>query len=78
MRPAIPLTLTLLVTGCAILQPVGAPGPGGEAICGGLERPARTHAAALASDGGPSSVQTGAALIRGLAAACVYDLGRAE
>lgn len=54
------------------------PGPSGEAICQGLEQPARNHAVSLASDGGPSSVQTGVVLIRGLAAACTYDLGRAE
>ena len=54
------------------------PGPSGVAICQGLEQPARIHAASLASDGGPSSVQTGVVLIRGLAAACTYDLGRAE
>lgn len=77
MRPAITLTLMLLVTGCVILRPEERPSPGGEAVCSGLEQPARNHAAALASDGGPSSVQTGANLIRGLAAACVYDLGRA-
>lgn len=47
-------------------------------MCQGLERSARNHAAALASDGGPSSVQSGVALIRGLAAACIYDLGRSE
>jgi len=52
-------------------------GPSGEAICQGLERPARDHAAALAEDGGPLSIDTGVSLVRGLAAACVYDLGAA-
>lgn len=76
MQRAIPLTLMLLATGCAI-SPQVTPSPGGDALCGGLEQPARAHAAALASDGGPSSIVTGAAVLRSLAAACLYGLGRA-
>ena len=72
------LMVTMLATGCATSRVAETVGPSGEAICQGLERPARNHAAALASDGGPSAIQSGVALIRGLAAACAYDLGRTE
>jgi len=40
------------------------------ALCAGLERPVSAHAAALAEDGGPHSVRTGARLIRMIDAGC--------
>ncbi len=40
------------------------------ALCVGLERPVADHAAALAEDGGPKSVVTGARLIRLIDAGC--------
>jgi hypothetical protein len=54
----------LFATGCAS---VGVSEP---ALCAGLARPAADHAAALAEDGGPRSVVTGARLIRMLDAGC--------
>ena len=45
-------------------------GTSGDAICQALSEPATEHAAALALDGGPVSVATGARLIRGLDAGC--------
>jgi len=40
------------------------------ALCAGLERPIAAHAAALAEDGGPNSLRTGARLIRMIDAGC--------
>lgn len=40
------------------------------AICGGSEAARREHAAALADDGGPLSMVTGARLIRMIDAGC--------
>ena len=51
-------------TGCA---PVAV---SDSALCSGLERPVAAHAAALAEDGGPKSVVTGARLIRLIDAGC--------
>jgi len=51
-------------TGCA---PVAV---SDSALCAGLERPVATHAAALAEDGGPHSLRTGARLIRMIDAGC--------
>ena len=45
-------------------------GTSGDALCSALAAPAAEHAAALANDGGPRSVATGARLIRGLDAGC--------
>lgn len=41
-----------------------------QAVCDGTLRDRAAHAAALAEDGGDQSIQTGAALIRKLDAAC--------
>ena len=54
----------LFATGCASV------GIDESALCAGIERPASEHAAALAEDGGPRSVVTGARLIRMLDAGC--------
>lgn len=58
------MILTLPVAGCVSV----ASGP---AICDGSARLRSDHAQALAEDGGPRSVVTGAALIRALDAGCV-------
>jgi len=58
--------LMLPVTGCVS---VGS----GEAICDGTEAARTEHAAALADDGGPLSVVTGARLIRLIDAGCGND-----
>jgi len=44
-----------------------------DAICAGTETARTDHAAALAHDGGPLSVITGAHLIRLVDAGCGYD-----
>ena len=54
----------IFASGCASV------GVSERALCAGLERPAADHAAALAKDGGPRSVITGARLIRMLDAGC--------
>jgi hypothetical protein len=45
----------------------------GEAICGATDAARTEHAAALARDGGPLSLVTGARLIRLIDAGCGYD-----
>jgi hypothetical protein len=45
----------------------------GEAICGATDAARTEHAAALAHDGGPISVVTGARLIRMIDAGCNHD-----
>ena len=60
------LTLTLPVTGCVNAV-------SGNAICAGTEQARTEHAAALASDGGPLSLVTGARLIRLVDAGCAND-----
>jgi hypothetical protein len=45
----------------------------GNAICAGTEQARTEHAAALASDGGPLSLVTGARLIRLVDAGCAND-----
>jgi hypothetical protein len=45
----------------------------GEAICGATEAARTEHATALADDGGPLSVVTGARLIRLIDAGCAND-----
>lgn len=55
--------LTLPVTGCVS-------GASGEAICDGTEAARTEHAAALADDGGPLSLVTGAHLIGLVDAGC--------
>jgi hypothetical protein len=60
------LMLTLPVTGCVS-------GAIGEAICDGTEAARTEHAAALADDGGPLSLVTGARLIQLLDAGCYDD-----
>jgi hypothetical protein len=45
----------------------------GEAICGATEAARTEHAAALADDGGPLSLVTGARLIRLIDAGCAND-----
>jgi len=54
----------LFATGCA---PVAV---SDSALCAGLERPVEDHAAALAEDGGPKSLKTGARLILMIDAGC--------
>ena len=54
----------ICATGCTNV------GVSDRALCAGLARPATEHAAALAEDGGPLSVVTGARLIRMLDAGC--------
>jgi hypothetical protein len=58
--------LTLPATGCVSVA-------SGEAICAGTEQARTEHAAALAHDGGPLSVVTGARLIRLIDAGCAND-----
>jgi hypothetical protein len=60
------LMLTLPVTGCVSAV-------SGDAICAGTEQARTEHAAALASDGGPLSLVTGARLIQILDAGCAND-----
>lgn len=57
------LTLTLLVSGCAIA-------PNTSAICDGTVQSRTSHAAALVADGGPLSLVTGALLIQQIDAGC--------
>ena len=57
------LTLTLLVSGCATA-------PSSSAICDGTVQSRTDHAAALAADGGPLSLVTGAFLIQQIDAGC--------
>ena len=57
------LTLTLLESSCVSTG-------GNDAICAGTAKARTTHAAALADDGGPLSVVSGAALIAQLDAGC--------
>jgi uncharacterized protein YceK len=63
---AIMLTMIAIVSGCAstISQP---------AICAGTEQARTEHAAALADDGGPLSLVTGARLIQILDTGCAND-----
>jgi hypothetical protein len=60
------LTLTLPVTGCVSAV-------SGEALCAGTEQARTEHAAALASDGGPLSLVTGARLIMLMDKGCAND-----
>jgi hypothetical protein len=60
------LMLTLPVTGCVSAA-------SGNAVCAGTETARTEHAAALADDGGPLSVVSGAHLIRLLDAGCGDD-----
>lgn len=60
------LMLTLPVTGCVSAV-------SGNAICAGTEQARTEHAAALADDGGPLSLVTGARLIQILDAGCAND-----
>ena len=60
------LTLTLPVTGCVSAV-------SGDAICAGTKEARTEHAAALADDGGPLSLATGARLIRLIDAGCGDD-----
>lgn len=57
--------LTQLLNGCAREQ-IG----NGEALCAGTEAARSEHAAALADDGGPLSLVTGANLIQLVDAGC--------
>ena len=58
--------LTLPVTGCVSAV-------SGDAICAGTKEARTEHAAALADDGGPLSLVTGARLIRLIDAGCGDD-----
>jgi hypothetical protein len=58
--------LTLPATGC--VNAVST-----DAICGATDAARTEHAAALARDGGPLSLVTGARLIRLVDAGCGYD-----
>lgn len=57
------LTLTLPVTSCVSVA-------NGNAVCDGTETARTEHAAALADDGGPLSLVSGARLIQLLDAGC--------
>lgn len=66
MRPMIyPLSLICFVGGC-----VNAGGNSGAAICDATDRARTEHAAALAQDGGPRSMVTGARLVAMIDAGC--------
>lgn len=65
MKRLILLASLSLVSGC---MSVGS----GDAICAGTDVSRTEHAAALALDGGPQSVVTGAVLIRQIDAACRF------
>jgi hypothetical protein len=58
----------LMLPGCGLKSAVS-----GEALCAGTEQARTEHAAALASDGGPLSLVTGARLIRLVDAGCAND-----
>jgi hypothetical protein len=60
--------LTLTLPGCGLKSAVS-----GNAICAGTEQARTEHAAALADDGGPLSLVTGARLIRLIDAGCAND-----
>lgn len=60
------LMLMLPVTGCVSVA-------SGNAICDGTKAARTEHAAALADDGGPLSLVTGARLIRLIDAGCAND-----
>lgn len=60
------LMLTLPVTGCVSAVST-------DAVCAGTETARTEHAAALADDGGPLSLVTGARLIRLIDAGCGDD-----
>lgn len=62
------MTLLFCVTGCASAV-------NSDAVCAGTEKARTEHAAALADDGGPASVVTGARLIRLLDAGCLDKTG---
>jgi hypothetical protein len=61
------LTLTLPLSGCVNAV-------SGDAICSGTESARTEHAAALADDGGPLSLVTGARLIQLIDAGCDANL----
>lgn len=63
MKWAACLTLTLLLIGCVNAGSV-------DAICAGTEAARTEHAKALADDGGPQSLVTGARLIQLVDAGC--------
>ncbi|MTH95697.1 hypothetical protein [Roseibium sp. RKSG952] len=63
-KPIWAMIALLFASGCASVA------VNESALCAGLEQPATDHAAALAEDGGPRSVMTGARLIRMLDAGC--------
>lgn len=63
MRLSLTMTLTLLLSGCAA-------GLKDSAICDGTAQSRTAHAAALAADGGPRSLVTGALLIQQIDAGC--------
>lgn len=65
MRRAIfPMMTVFFVTGC------GSAGGSLEAFCDATAPSVAAHAAALADDGGPRSIRTGALVIRQRDAAC--------
>jgi hypothetical protein len=64
MRLPMILALTMCASGCASVAPSPA------AICDGTAVLRTDHAAALAQDGGPRSMETGARLIRVMDAGC--------
>jgi hypothetical protein len=64
MRSSLCLILMLLLSGCAA-------GLNDSAICNGTAQSRAYHAAALAEDGGPLSLVTGALLIQQIDAGCV-------
>lgn len=66
MKWAACLMLTLPMIGCASAASI-------DAVCTGTEAARTEHAAALADDGGPLSIVSGAHLIRLLDAGCGYD-----
>lgn len=63
MTSILMMTLTFCATGCVS-------GGSGNAICAGTQSARTEHAAALATDGGPVSLVTGARLIKLVDAGC--------
>jgi hypothetical protein len=68
MKSVACLMLTLPVTGCMTGASLIA--PSGNAICDDTRKIRTDHAAALAADGGPTSILTGQTLIAKVDAGC--------
>jgi len=73
MQSTSKFSVALYCTILAVLQAGCVSGVSGNAICSGTEQARTEHATALASDGGPLSLVTGARLIRLVDAGCAND-----